>query len=44
MGIVVVKLTHTIARVVNRIEIWAGMRGTFGMDVATPFVTLLPAC
>jgi hypothetical protein len=44
VGIVVVKLTHTIARVVKRIEIWAGRRGTFGTGIAAPFVTLLPAC
>ncbi len=42
MGVVVVKLTHAIARVVKRIEVWAGRRATFGTGVAAPFVTLLP--
>ncbi len=44
MGIVVVKLTHFIARVVKRKEVRAGRRATFGTGVAAPFVTLLPVC
>ncbi len=42
MGVVVVKLTHAIARVVKRIEVWARRRATFGTGVAA--VTLLPVC
>jgi hypothetical protein len=42
VGVVVVKLTHAIARVVKRIEVWPGKRATFGMGVTAPFVTLLP--
>ncbi len=42
MGAVVVKFTHTIARVVKRIEIRAGRRVTFRTGVAAPFFTLLP--
>ncbi len=42
MGVVVVKLTHAIARVVKRIEVWVGRRATFGTGFAAPFVTLLP--
>ncbi len=44
MGIVIVKLTHTIARVVKRVEVRAGRRATFGTGIAPPFVTLLPIC
>jgi hypothetical protein len=42
VGIIVVKLTHVIARVVKRIEVWARRRATFGTGVAA--VTLLPVC
>ncbi len=41
MGVVVMKFTHAIARVVKRIEVRAGRRATFGTGIATPFVTLL---
>jgi hypothetical protein len=44
VGVVVVKLTHAIARVVKRIEVRSGRRATFGMGIAAPFVTLLPIC
>jgi hypothetical protein len=44
MDVEVVELTHTIARVVKRIEVGAGRRVTFGTGVAAPFVTLLPVC
>jgi hypothetical protein len=42
VGVAVVKLTHAIARVVKRIEVWAGRSATFGTGAAAPFVTLLP--
>ncbi len=44
MGIVVVKFTHAVARVVKGIEVRAGRRATFGTGFAAPFVTLLTTC
>jgi hypothetical protein len=43
MGVVVVKFTDAIARVLKRIEIGAGRGATFGAGVAAPFVGSLPA-
>jgi hypothetical protein len=42
-GIVIVRFTLAIARVLKRIEVLAGRGAAFGMDVAVPFVSLLPA-
>jgi hypothetical protein len=42
VDLVVVKFTHTIARVVKLIEIKMGRRATFETGVAAPFVALLP--
>ncbi len=38
MGIVIVKLTHAIARDLEGIEVWAGRRVTFGAGVTALFV------
>jgi hypothetical protein len=43
VGIVIVKFTHTIVRVLERIEIRAGGGAAFGMGVAIPFVAPPPA-
>ncbi len=43
MGVVVVKFTDAIARVLKRIKIGAGRGATFGAGIAAPFVTSLPA-
>ncbi len=43
MGIVVVKFTDAIARVLKQIKIGAGRGATFGAGVAASFVTSLPA-
>jgi hypothetical protein len=43
MGVVVVKFTDVIARVLKGIEIWAGGGATFGVGVTTPFVASPPA-
>ncbi len=42
MGVVIVKFTHTIARVLERVEIRAGRGVTFGAGIAGPLVALLP--
>ncbi len=43
MGVVVVKFTNAIARVLEGIEIWSGGGATFGAGVAAPFVASPPA-
>jgi hypothetical protein len=43
MGVVIVKFTHAIARVLERIQVWAGRGTTFGASVNVPFVASLPA-
>ncbi len=43
IGVVVVKFAHAIARVLKRVEIWAGRGATFGTAVTAPFVASLPA-
>jgi hypothetical protein len=43
MGIVIVKLTHPIARDLEGIEVWAGRGATFGAGVTALFVAFLPA-
>ncbi len=42
MGIVVVKFTDAIVRVLKRMKIGAGRGATFGAGVAAPFVASLP--
>jgi hypothetical protein len=42
MGVVVVKFTDGIARVLKGIEIWAGGGATFGVGVTAPFVASPP--
>ncbi len=42
MGVVVVKFSDAIARVLERIEIWAGGGPTFGAGVTAPFVASPP--
>ena len=42
MSVVVVKFADAIARVLERIEIWAGGGATFGAGVAAPFVASPP--
>ncbi len=42
MGIVVVKFTDAIAKVLERMEIGAGRGATFGAGIAAPFVGSLP--
>ncbi len=43
IGVVVVKYSHAIARVLKRMEIWVGKRVTFGAGVIAPFAASLPA-
>ncbi len=43
VAVKVVKLTHAIARILEREKIRAGRRTTFGTGVAVPSVVLLPA-
>jgi hypothetical protein len=43
MGVVVVKFTDAIARVLKRIKIGVGRGASFGAGVAAPFVASLPA-
>jgi hypothetical protein len=43
MGVVTVKFTHIIARVLEIIEVWAGRGATFDGGVTAPFVVSLPA-
>jgi hypothetical protein len=43
IGVVIVKFTHVIARVLKLMKIWAGRRTTFGAAITTPFVAPLPA-
>ncbi len=43
MGVVVVKFADVIARVLKRIEIWAGGGATFGAGVTALFVASPPA-
>ncbi len=42
MGIVVVKFTDAIARVLKRMKVGAGRGVTFGAGFAAPFVASLP--
>ncbi len=42
IGVVIVKFTHAIARVLEGVEIWAGWGATFGTGVTAPFVASLP--
>ncbi len=42
MGVVIVKFTDAIARVLKRMKIGAGRGATFGAGVAAPFVASLP--
>jgi hypothetical protein len=44
MGVVIVKFTHDTARVLERIEVWAGRGVTFGAGVTTSFVASLCHC
>jgi hypothetical protein len=44
VGVVIVKFTHAIARVMKRVEVRVGRGATFGVGVAAPFVALLPRC
>jgi hypothetical protein len=43
MGIVIVKFTHAIARVLKGIEVRAGRGAAFGAGVTAQFVASLPA-
>ncbi len=43
IGVLVVKFAHAIARVLKKMEIWAGRGATFGAGVTAPFVASLPA-
>ncbi len=43
IGVVIVKFAHAIARVLERVKIWAGRGATFGTGVTAPFVASLPA-
>ncbi len=43
IGVVVVKFADAIARVLEKIEIWAGGGATFGAGVAALFVASPPA-
>ncbi len=42
-GVIIVKFTHAIARVLKQIKVWAGGGATFGVGVTGPFVASLPA-
>jgi hypothetical protein len=42
IGAVIVKFTHAIARVLNRIKVWVGRGATFGAGITAPFVASLP--
>ncbi len=42
VAVVIMKLTHAIARVLKGIEIRAGRGATFGVGVTAPFVASLP--
>ncbi len=42
MGVVVVKFADAIAKVLERIEVWAGGGATFGAGVTAPFVASPP--
>ncbi len=43
MGVIIVKFTHAIARVLKGIKVCAGRGATFGAGVTAPFVASLPA-
>jgi hypothetical protein len=43
VGIVIMKFAHAIARVLKRLEIWAGRGVTFGAGVTALFVASPPA-
>ncbi len=43
VGVVIMKFAHTIARVLEGIEIWPGRGATFGAGVTAPFVASPPA-
>ncbi len=43
MGVIVVKFTDAIARVLKQEKIGAGRGATFRAGIASPFVTSLPA-
>ncbi len=42
-GVIIVKFAHTIARVLEGMEIWTERGATFGTGVTAPFVASLPA-
>jgi hypothetical protein len=43
MGIVIVKFTHAIARVLKLIKVWAEGGATFSAGINVPFIASLPA-
>jgi hypothetical protein len=43
MGIIIVKFSQAIAKVLKRIKVWAGGGVTFGVGITAPFVASLPA-
>jgi hypothetical protein len=43
MGVVIVKFAHAIARVLERLEVWARSGATFGAGVTALYVASLPA-